>query len=848
MSEYIFTVWIGPPVFDKGGHDVFSTETIDNFSKNLKNIPQKVFFCQSAYKAQYEKYFREKNISVYVMSVEDELNNFRNSQQSQQWLKAVTNDIQAIYAEIILNNERNTIRDRVSFKVIMSFWCMAIYGGYYIDSNVYAINSCLTFPSDNCFHYPIFKIEDSDIYLMSQLPDDLQLYRGSYIYCKNNNHQELYYVQPNGIRLFSSGSTLEKVKLNDIALFEQNLNNMLQGNSTNKLYLDKEQVNKLITSNGEHKPLQLEADVWMLYSPPDNRLDAINALCYFVHNFKRLNDKIYACDQLMLQFDPRACAFENIQLERDTFMKFNDQLFYADFTKKQITAVQETEPSKGYFRRLKQQFTPHLMPLTQTDIKIIKFFTGYPSSYSKVYHDLVGQLVSWSVCQADATLGINELKQKHANWLIDELGAAQRIAAIANMGLIKAYYNTHKHGRSARTPGIFEDCENDARKDILEFQLNHGINSNLQFNCKKNDYSIVNASLLYWAVMAVSLQNSKILLEKGADVNHTVTYVFDDIKRPKLNFSPIHMVLAKHNQTLLDMFLATGKVNVNQIINNESLLMQAVVRNFGILELLKIGADPNQYWDGQQNTPLTLAIKNNNAKAIRTLLDAGSSIIKNHLHDTALDIAVINNNIIAIKLILDTAMQKNINPDTIMSHNTKLQLLNIAHKNCQQLLINYLTQTKLNICKNTNYHLPPVAVVNLPKSSTAIIANSSEWYKDINKRLSALKIESAILEDVRNYISNPTLNNNLYNKIMRNLAPNTFNQINNVKTTEDNSDLVKLIELLQQVKYKKDIIKAIPNAAIPYYRLGGQHFLMPKQNVSQNSNEDTYDANHCSST
>ena len=82
-----------------------------------------------------------------------------------------------------------------------------------------------------------------DLYLLSQLPDNITKYKGNYLVIDRNNTKAVYYVNSKGMK--------EKVRINDLDRFEKNLNDMKK-QGTSSLHLSDDQCNQLITSNGGH--------------------------------------------------------------------------------------------------------------------------------------------------------------------------------------------------------------------------------------------------------------------------------------------------------------------------------------------------------------------------------------------------------------------------------------------------------------------------------------------------------------------------------------------------------------------------------------------------------------------
>ncbi|WP_454780735.1 hypothetical protein [Legionella sp. WA2022007384] len=91
----------------------------------------------------------------------------------------------------------------------------------------------------------ISSLQEPEFRLMSQLPKDLSKYKGSYIYCNNNDSKKLYYIQSNG--------ATQEVKIDDFNQFDQNLT-QINTQGSDKFNLTTTQVETLITENGGHIP------------------------------------------------------------------------------------------------------------------------------------------------------------------------------------------------------------------------------------------------------------------------------------------------------------------------------------------------------------------------------------------------------------------------------------------------------------------------------------------------------------------------------------------------------------------------------------------------------------------
>lgn len=84
-----------------------------------------------------------------------------------------------------------------------------------------------------------------ELRIMPALPEKPSQYKNSYLFIKQNDTQELYYVMPSG--------KYEKVTINDFNVFAENIN-AINHNDETTLHLSEEQIKDIITSNGGHAP------------------------------------------------------------------------------------------------------------------------------------------------------------------------------------------------------------------------------------------------------------------------------------------------------------------------------------------------------------------------------------------------------------------------------------------------------------------------------------------------------------------------------------------------------------------------------------------------------------------
>lgn len=201
-------------------------------------------------------------------------------------------------------------------------------------------------------------------------------------------------------------------------------------------------------------------------------------------------------------------------------------------------------------------------------------------------------------------------------------------AKVPALGVFKEYSNSH---RACREDAYDAPHSHVYMGDVdrLRFDLDHGTPPDLEANPKRTteitlNYDAEHETLLHIAMRMVHIESYKrcaqLLLERGADVNKTHQIAIDE--RPPQVESPLTYALKCRSESALQMLfdVATMPVNVSQIVNNYTPLMLAVRCKTGVNLLLMHGADPNQIFVGQKDTPLSFALKSGNADMVRLLL------------------------------------------------------------------------------------------------------------------------------------------------------------------------------------------------------------------------------------
>ncbi|CAM2939106.1 toprim domain-containing protein [Legionella pneumophila serogroup 1] len=86
------------------------------------------------------------------------------------------------------------------------------------------------------------------LHLMSELPENPEQYKNSYIFIKNNDTKELYYIKPDG--------KYEKVKIIKFDLIEEKIDAINNKDANKLILLSKEEIKEIVTLNGGHSPAE----------------------------------------------------------------------------------------------------------------------------------------------------------------------------------------------------------------------------------------------------------------------------------------------------------------------------------------------------------------------------------------------------------------------------------------------------------------------------------------------------------------------------------------------------------------------------------------------------------------
>ena len=198
-------IWIGPPQFDKGGHDVLGLESFDEnfkrcFSAEEETNPM-VFWCLKEYADIYTQYFLQHQINARVQGIEAHLAQYqtfahenaqsrpqeealrwlRLEQQTQDILKSFNGLLPEPQDESALGPSRTNyakIQQFVRHKEMFCNFLLTTQGHYVLDTNVMCRRSDqpVMFPHYNEFMYPEYAntnrgYQSKEIWLQYAPPD-----------------------------------------------------------------------------------------------------------------------------------------------------------------------------------------------------------------------------------------------------------------------------------------------------------------------------------------------------------------------------------------------------------------------------------------------------------------------------------------------------------------------------------------------------------------------------------------------------------------------------------------------------------------------------------------------------
>lgn len=256
--------------------------------------------------------------------------------------------------------------------------------------------------------------------------------------------------------------------------------------------------------------------------------------------------------------------------------------------------------------------------------------------YTKKHHDLVGTVAVNAACLLAEIVELNARTEglrlsNTQNEFCGTWSCGPLIngtdALITDLGVSKEYTNTHRINREHVYGGPHIHVYN-GNLEKLRFDLAHGINPDLEAN-PRNDlnptgYDAYNETLLHIATRYSNEEAhrhcAQLLLTHGADANkiHSIHYKGESNQQESPLTYSIKCSTEEAVRVLFDY--ATTPVNVHQLLNNESPLRVAVQYENGVNLLLEHGADPNQSWPEQTDTPLACAVRAGSVANIDLLL------------------------------------------------------------------------------------------------------------------------------------------------------------------------------------------------------------------------------------
>lgn len=311
-------------------------------------------------------------------------------------------------------------------------------------------------------------------------------------------------------------------------------------------------------------------------------------------------------------------------------------------------------------------------------------------SYTKAHHTAIGKIAVDAVLLNNTLALDGSISPPHNSvhvWRADFEGAHARIMALP---IIKEYYNTHRPNQNkCYSPSHIHVLV--LRIERLQFDLDHGISPDLVSTTTEDfqtlGYNASDESLLHTAIHAIMKYNKNglarsaqstecihkaidivtLLLAYNADPNRISTYrYFGDNYNTITTETPLSLSIKSGFNQAIEVLFEHSKypIVVDIILDNKSPLILAIEhKNTGLELLLKHGANPNQSWQDQTNTPLTLALFHNNNEALELLLAHGANPNQTWegQTNTPLTLAVRENNVKAVQLLLDAVHPADIN-------------------------------------------------------------------------------------------------------------------------------------------------------------------------------------------
>ena len=254
--------------------------------------------------------------------------------------------------------------------------------------------------------------------------------------------------------------------------------------------------------------------------------------------------------------------------------------------------------------------------------------------YSTMYHHLVGRVAVSAVHLRNNLMDSPNITL--TDYSHNEIcGVWKAIeddcdATINDLHLSKEYCNTHYMNRD-KVYSIPHVHVYNGKVDRLLFDLAHGTDPNSKSH-SFNDYQplrydVKNDTTLHIAMRHFNInpnaELAEILLKHGANPNEICLYK-DEESTQWREETPLSLCITeRHHQGVHLLFkLSQHPIDVDKVLNGKSLLFLAIENGTGFEQLLAHGANPNQLWEEQTHTPLTLAITQGEVETVRLLLNA----------------------------------------------------------------------------------------------------------------------------------------------------------------------------------------------------------------------------------